>query len=145
MRNVRHRAAAGTGAAARLTMNAHPSIATSEVYESLVQSIGEEGAMALVRAFGGRRIYVPQEIAADSELGVVLSAEAAARLSAYHYGTHLHIPRRGREKARVLQLAKAGGLTRHQIAGETGYSERQVYRIIGAGGDDRQASLFGDD
>jgi hypothetical protein len=123
-------------------MGAHGHHLTSAVYANLVETIGEAGALALVRAFGGRRIYVPQKIDPDSELGKVLDAEAAHRLASYHFATHLHIPRRAREKAQVVKLARETSLTRHQIAGETGYSERQVYRIIDEADDD-QGDFFG--
>jgi hypothetical protein len=71
-----------------------------------------------------------------------LDEEGAARLAAWSGGCALAVPTQAARRARVVDLHRRGALTISQIALETSYSERHVYRLIEAAHDDRQASLF---
>jgi DNA-binding NarL/FixJ family response regulator len=52
------------------------------------------------------------------------------------------IPKFPGRRQRVAQLKAEGHLTNKEIATETDYSERHVYRLLNETEDDRQADLF---
>ena len=116
-----------------------------EVLATVAEHAGLPAAAALARAVGGRRIYVPrpEQLTEDHELARALAGEGldlstARRLAvALGYGK-VDVPfgpfvgeaqaRRRRRKA-VKRMLRAGELSRSEIAGRAGTTERTVYRI----------------
>ncbi|WCT72075.1 hypothetical protein PQ455_10485 [Sphingomonas naphthae] len=103
----------------------------SPSYQLLVDAVGETAANAIVRKFGGRYLYIPKRLSPHDPLVKTVGLDDAMRLVEAMPATRLHIPKRGREREVVRELAATGRLTRTSIAEQTGYSERQVYRILG--------------
>lgn len=116
--------------------------ARSTVFQEIASAIGRESARKLVQNFGGQRLFVPRTMERDHEIAKAIGVEAARQLSGYFHGTHISLPVSDSRRRAVKELSKKTGLTRQKIAGETGYSERQVYRILGEGADAGQADLF---
>lgn len=108
----------------------------------LAGAIGMEAARELARQFGGTTISVPREIGQDHPLRARLGEELCRRLAEWYGGTRIGVPKGPERRTQVKELRQAGALTVAGIALETGYSERQVYRIL-AESDDRQLDLFG--
>lgn len=114
------------------------------VLAQIAAEIGEEAALLLARAFGGRKLYVPSRLGDHHPICVAIGRSAADRLSAWIAGDHLDIPKLPLRQNEVRALRKNSKLTIGQIAVQTQYSERQVYRLLSEQTDDRQINLFGD-
>ena len=119
-------------------------LAGDEALAQLSEVIGEHLALALCRRFGGTRLYVPRQIGEHHPIAAALGRDGAATLAAYAGGGDLDVPKQAARRARVIALHSLGSLTRGQIALETCYSERHVYRLIKASDDQAQPSLFDD-
>ncbi|MFZ5744822.1 MAG: hypothetical protein ACOY7T_10150 [Pseudomonadota bacterium] len=122
-----------------------PSIAGAEAFAEIVQAIGSGNAAALASTFGGTSVYVPRCIPSNHDLCRALGPEIAALLAHFYGGTRLNVPKRPACRARVRQLKRQGALTIAAIARETGYSERQVYRILSEADDDNSAACAMED
>lgn len=116
----------------------HP--ARSSVFQEVASAIGRESARKLIEAFGGTALFVPKTIGPKHPIAKAIGAEAAKLLSTYFHGTELALPVSRIRREQVKSLG--GELTRQQIALKTGYSERQVYRILGNQADPSQGDLF---
>ncbi|MCX7283647.1 MAG: hypothetical protein NTX28_06315 [Novosphingobium sp.] len=123
----------------------------AEAFAQIAQAIGGEAAFALAKRYGGTTQYVPREIGPEHHLWQQLGIDAATKLAEYYGGTRLSVPKGAQRRSWVRQLARGRALTITAIAMETGYSERQVYRILSEGDseerhpdlvDDRQLDLF---
>ncbi|WP_156839886.1 Mor transcription activator family protein [Novosphingobium aquimarinum] len=84
----------------------------------------------------------PRSIGDAHQICVVMGRDAADRLAAWAGGGSIDVPKQAARRARVLDLHSRGNLTNAQIALQTAYSERHVYRIISEERDDRQSSIF---
>lgn len=116
--------------------------------------IGLDATMALVRVYGGLRLYIPteQRVHPDHPIAQLIGEPALRRLAA-HYGglPHFALPKAERaliatRNARIA-AAYAADKTVRQLAIEHCLTERQVERIIAASGvqapaQRRQTSLF---
>jgi AraC-like DNA-binding protein len=118
--------------------------AGDEALAELASAIGEPLALALSQRFGGTRLYVPRRISDGHPICVALGREGAERLAAYAGGGELAVPKQAARRARVIALHSRGALTMSQIALETAYSERHVYRLVRDAIDRSQPSLFDD-
>lgn len=118
--------------------------AGDEALAELASAIGEPLALALSQRFGGTRLYVPRTISDGHPICVALGREGAKRLAAYAGGGELSVPKQAARRARVIALHSLGALTMSQIALETAYSERHVYRLVRDAIDRSQPSLFDD-
>lgn len=116
--------------------------ARSSVFQDVASAIGRESARKLVEAFGGQRFFIPREFRRDHEIAKAIGVEAARQLASYYHGTWITLPVSGSRRRQVKALGTQPGMTRQKIAGETGYSERQVYRILGEEDDGLQGRLF---
>lgn len=117
-------------------------LAGDEALADLVEAIGDELAMKLAGHFGGTRQYVPRKIGDHHPLAVALGVEGAARLAAWAGGGSIDIPKQAARRHKVRTLLSRGALTIAQIAVQTSYTERHVYRLKKAERDDAQPGLF---
>jgi Homeodomain-like domain len=108
----------------------------------LAAVVGDSEAFALARRFGGTGLYVPRRIGDNHPIAVVIGRAAADRLAAWAGATTLSIPKQPERRARVLDLHRRGALTVAQIARETHYTERHVYRLLRDEDEARQPRLF---
>lgn len=113
-----------------------------EAMEAIACAIGQAAALQLAAKYGGTRIYVPRKIGDHHPLCVTLGREIADSLAAYCGGGPLVIPKQAERRERVRQLRTGRSLTIAQIALETSFSERHVYRLLSEDSDDRQLGLF---
>lgn len=113
-----------------------------EARAAIAAAIGQSAARALAAKFGGTRLYVPRTIGDHHPICVALGREDADRLAAYCGGSPLDIPKNPARRERVRLLLRSRSLTIAQIAVETEYSERQVYRLQREQEDERQPGLF---
>jgi hypothetical protein len=119
---------------------------SSSVYREIASAIGAVSARRLIEALGGQRLYIPAAIDADHEIAKAIGTEPAESLASFFHGTwmSLPMPRSIIGPRAVRELAqREPELTRAQIALRTGYTERQVYRILGE--NDPQGQLFSED
>lgn len=116
-----------------------------EAMRELAGVVGDAAATALARRFGGTSVYVPRTIGDHHPLCVMLGRQAADRLAAWTGGQSIAIPKRPERRARVIALRRQRALTIQQIARETDYSERHVYRLLRDHEDARQPDLFDDE
>lgn len=114
--------------------------AGDQAHADLAEVIGEEAARLLARHFGGTGIYVPRKIGDHHPLCAAIGRDAADRLAAWAGLTTISVPKQPERRQRVRDLHRQGALTKRQIARETDYSERHVYRLLRD--DDKQADLF---
>lgn len=113
-----------------------------EALAQIAEVLGMEAALQLARHFGGIRLYIPRQIGDHHPICAAIGRNHADSLSAWAGGGSLDIPKQAARRARVIQLHTAGALTKSQIALETGYTERHVYRLVRATDDSNQPSLF---
>jgi AraC-like DNA-binding protein len=116
--------------------------AGDEALAEIADAIGLEAAMALALRFGGTRLCVPKVIGEHHPIRVALGKEVADKLAEWAGGGSLDVPKQAARRARVHDLHRKGALTIQQIAIETHYTERHVYRLLRATRDDCQLSLF---
>lgn len=116
----------------------------SAALREIAGAIGRADAVRLADRLGGQRIYVPRDIPADHLIAQAIGPEQARKFANFFHGMWMELPVASarRRRQRVQELGAAGELTRQQIAAETGYSERQVYNILGNEQDKGQADLF---
>lgn len=114
----------------------------NDTLSQIADVIGVDGARLLAQHLGGTSIYVPRAIGENHVLRAVLGNEMARTFANFYGGAKLDIPKRAHRRARVQELARNGTLTKAAIAIETGYSERQVYRLIAEDAAERQGDLF---
>lgn len=112
--------------------------------EKLADGIGMDAALALADHFGGRRLYVPKRAGEHHPIAVALGREHADALTAWAGGEAIDVPKQAARRAKVLALRARGTLTAGQIATETGYSERHVYRLGREADAAAQPDLFED-
>ncbi len=123
-------------------MTRHP-VAGEAAMQELVGAIGERAATMLAQRFGGTSLYVPRTIGEHHPIAVAVGGAAAAALSSWAGGSAVSIPKQTELRARVIALRRRA-LTIVQIARETNYSERHVYRLLREDDDARQPGLFDD-
>lgn len=108
----------------------------------LAEAIGESTALKLATHFGGTRLYVPRQIGDHHPICAALGRDGADRLAAWAGGGNVDVPKQAARRARVHQLHSRRSLTVSQIALETSYTERHVYRLLRAERDHDQPGLF---
>ena len=113
-----------------------------EALSTIAGAIGHDAARKLTASFGGTRLYVPRQIGDHHPICVALGREGADRLADYCGGSPLSIPKQAARRERARQLLTGRSLTIAQIAVETDYSERHIYRMQREAEDDRQPRLF---
>lgn len=117
--------------------------------QEMAAVIGFGGVLALVREYGGVRLYVPRTLPAEHILITLLGTAAAQRLAAEYGGReHFDIPRaEGLMRAvrnRRIRADRAAGLSLRELALKYRLTERAVSNILGSEPvDDGQVDLFG--
>lgn len=111
----------------------------------IAEEIGEEVAVRLAEARGGRAIYVPKTPKADAELSQIVGLEAAQQLSKLlGHGTLMvpcgNIGGAGGRRARIEALWRQG-LSQAQIAAEVDVHTRTVERVVASLRDDSEPKL----
>lgn len=102
--------------------------------QALVEIIDIDETLALLRAHGGRPIYIPADPGCAAQLHHVLSAQALALLCAHCGNMTLELPmpdaieRQLRRQA--IRSAKAAGETTIALARRFGLTRRHVLRIL---------------
>jgi len=97
--------------------------------------IGEDGALELQKAFGGRRLYLPAFPGERHVLSRCIGTDRAEQLCARHGGEYLELPilkgryERIRERREIIKL-RAHGHTVTAIAGALRCSERHVRKVL---------------
>lgn len=108
----------------------------------IISAIGLDAGWQLARQFGGTSIYVPRSIGDHHPICVAIGRAAADKLAAWTGGGTLSVPKQAERRERVRALRQTGGLTIGQIARQTAFSERHVYRLLSDAADSAQPSLF---
>jgi len=108
----------------------------------LAEMIGEEFAHKLADYFGGTRQYVPRVIGEHHPLAVALGPDGAARLAAWAGGGSIDIPKKNKRREEAVSLLSRRTLTIAQVAVQTSYTERHIYRLQRAERDQSQPGLF---
>lgn len=107
-----------------------PILAGAESMRELIGAVGYEEARRICQEFGGTTIYVPIRVPEGHPLRVKLGAHIVAKLEEYYGGSRLAVPKDVERRAKVFELRQSGGHTIADIALMTGYSERQIYRVL---------------
>ncbi len=110
----------------------------SAILDDLVQLIGHHHAIELLRAWGGRRIKVPESIGQDHPLAFVVGLESAQKLARRYGSTELDLPA---ERNFLIDLRNAA-IVSDFTAGSSilslsclyGVSRRQIQTILDAMG-----------
>ncbi|HEX7821065.1 MAG TPA: hypothetical protein VF463_10650 [Sphingobium sp.] len=111
---------------------------SSEIFRSLADVIGVEGAEKLCRTLGGSRIYVPAIIGEHHPIHVAVGKENADRIAEHFHRTVLSLPKGLSRRERVLEYRRTTRMTIREIALATDYTEKTIYQILA---DDRGGQL----
>lgn len=101
-----------------------------ETAQQLVELLGVEPALVLIRALGGVRVHIPKHFSKGHKLTALLGEDAAKVLMDMYAGEALVVPKC--EQLIRYQQVKAlldAGTPAGQIALATGYTERHIYKI----------------
>lgn len=92
--------------------------------QNLLELLGTEATLKIVEAYGGTRMAVRGNEAADCELRVLLGDAAYALLVQYFCGDVIDVPMARKWR---FDIYAAMGMKRREIARKTGCTERAVY------------------
>ncbi|MBF0270880.1 MAG: hypothetical protein HQL98_02230 [Magnetococcales bacterium] len=102
--------------------------------EEIAEVIGREGALQLVNACGGTRIFVPRKLRVQHKLVTMLGFEQARRLSHHFGGETLTVVRAAellrRTRNREIVRRYDAGTGVRQLARDNALTERQIYAIL---------------
>jgi len=113
----------------------------------LVRQIGFEPTLKLVRARGGRQVWIPKTASADRVLAQVIGVPALEVLCEAHRGERLELPKGDKiliqaRNAAIVERRRAGA-SAAEIAAEFNLTRRWVIEICNAARDaERQGDLF---
>jgi len=95
--------------------------------------IGKQAVDELVRAYHGRRLYVPGTISEDHPLALRLGHGQAILLAQAFGGEYIEVPKRLapdiQERNRAIRAGYAAGATQTALAELYGLSRRQIINI----------------
>ena len=117
------------------------------ILQEIAELIGLPATLALVRAYGGTRLYVPKRYDPDHPIIKHVGHAAAAKLAKTYGGLeHFDLPKGeiAVKAARDKQIRneRAEGATHAALAIRHHLTERQIRNILGPEDDDRQVALF---
>jgi N-acetylglucosamine-6-phosphate deacetylase len=99
----------------------------------LIQVVGFEAAMVLVKQFGGTHLNIPKKAKQDHQLLAYLRIETLEKLCHYYGGTKLEIDLCShiinQQKQQLILTAIAAGHTNAQLARQFNTTERNIRRI----------------
>jgi hypothetical protein len=101
-----------------------------ELLQIVADAAGIESAIALVRALGGRHLYIPKQAGPGHPLVLACGRAGADALIKARGGEHVSIPKRGIDVRRIAAITKLSGdasITDAVIA--SGYSHRHCERL----------------
>lgn len=101
--------------------------------EVMITLIGHEATMALVKAYGGRRLYIPSKALQKHKLAPLIGFENLETLSKHYQGERINIPKcdRALKYLRNQKIRGAYGPTSMSVLAQTyGLSESQITRIV---------------
>jgi Mor family transcriptional regulator len=117
------------------------------ILQEIAGLIGLQKTLALVRSYGGIRLYVPKRFDPDHPLVKIIGHEATVKLmEAYGSQEHFDLPKgeiavkAARDKQ--IRAERANGATHARLAIKHGLTERHIRNILGPEEDDRQVALF---
>jgi DNA-binding NarL/FixJ family response regulator len=95
--------------------------------ESLGALLGLEALISLSEAFGGRRLYVPQDLGDEHPIARAIGAQPAARLVRRYSLAFIRVPLARELRARHY---RARGLSNGDIASKLGITETGVDKLF---------------
>ncbi len=98
--------------------------------DSIREVVGDEAAAALVKSFGGRKLYVPI-IARDTHaITQAIGTKASSLLSRSHFGgEYIQVPSPSVRRGSIVELA-AAGMRPSEISRKLGCSRQWVTRVL---------------
>lgn len=119
-----------------------------ESMADMVDVIGLPAVLALMEAFGGTELWIPEKLAHNHLLVDAIGAEAAQQLCEYMAREQIRIPRGAaifREvRNRAIRRERTEGAKLSELALRYKMTDRQVLNILNAEpADDRQQDMFG--
>ncbi len=106
------------------------------ILQDFVRLIGLKHTMALVSAYGGRRLYIPVEPKPEHKLAQLIGVENLAVLSKiYGLQDHFDIPKAERALKHLRDekiRGEYGPKSASKLALEHNLTERQIWNIVGA-------------
>ncbi|MBK5937162.1 Mor transcription activator family protein [Halorhodospira halophila] len=110
----------------------------SSLARALADHIGHTATVRLLRAYGGRRVYIPVNIAPDHPLAAAIGYRACEPLAQRWGGERLDIPD---DQTAILDLRNrqivaqyTGGEPIRSLARRYGLSPRMVRKVLDAAG-----------
>ena len=118
----------------------------SGFFTAVVEHCGAETAEALLRHFGGMRLYIPIAWSPDHFLNAMGDAHARRMIDQFA-GERIDVPRHraaGPRRTRLIRRLHAEGHSKNHIAREADCTARWVSKVTGGGPDDggNQGNLF---
>ncbi len=101
----------------------------SPVMRELIETIGEEAAFKLLKAYGGSRVYVPHAPNEQDQLTLEIGIAAASKLARRCGGDRLELPKANLRRSKILELRRAG-MSVDAIARQTGCTRRRVFQVL---------------
>jgi hypothetical protein len=101
----------------------------SSMLSEMIEIIGEEAALQLIRAFGGTRLYVPHSPEPNDMLASAIGLAAAIKLARVYGGDRLDVPNPPPRRLRIVQLREAG-MSVDAIAREVRCTRRRVFQVL---------------
>lgn len=99
------------------------------ILNELIETVGEEATLKLIRAFGGTRLYVPQSPEPNDLLASTIGHFAATRLARIYGGDRVDVPNPPPRRIRIMQL-RATGMSVDAIARELRCTRRRVFQVL---------------
>jgi hypothetical protein len=103
--------------------------ARPSMLQNLIDLIGHDAATALIAAFGGTRVYIPQNPEPADLLSEVIGHRPACALAQIFGGDRLEVPNPPPRRMRILELRRKG-LTINAIARTLACTRRRVFQVI---------------
>lgn len=107
---------------------------TPRLISELAEAIGYQPTVRLIRAYGGRRLYVPRRADPEHPISLTIGHRAARRLTDLYAGDRLELPD---EQTSILDLRNRRIVAEHKrgrqirtLAAEYGLSPRMIRKIL---------------
>jgi hypothetical protein len=97
--------------------------------DSIREAIGDEATAALVKSFGGRKLYVPIKAVEEHSIAQHIGLRPAAALSRRFGGEYIQVPNPSVRRRQIAELASAG-MRPSEISRKLGCSRQWVTRVL---------------